>query len=204
MRRSGCCFLFFPDDAADQKRCQVRNDHRGAHRGAQQVRRGKPRAEAGHRQDACQDHHAPEALSHPHGGKSREDHQAGDEHGAHHPHTQHNGQGRQHRQKRVVQPHPDAGGPGEALVKGDGKQLVVKQHEQQQYRRRQPGAEGHVRPVHGQDGAEHIAVHVRGHAGGEAGDDDACGQGRGGHHRNGGIGIIAKYPNTTALFCMQH
>ena len=181
-------YLFLPHYAAHQKRQQVGDDHRGAHRGAEQIRCGEPRAEAGHGQDPRQDHHAPEALSHPHGRQGREDHQAGDQHSPHHPHSQHDGQGRQHGEERIVQPHPHTGGPGEALVEGDGEQLVVKQHEQQQHRRRQSGAEGHVRPVHGQNGAEHIAVHVRGHAGGQAGDNDAGSQGRGGHHGNGGIG----------------
>ena len=82
-------------------------------------------------------------------------------------------------------------GTGEALVKGDGKDLLIKTKEQNQHNQRKDDGQCNIGPAHGQNTAEHIVIDIRAHAGGEGCSDDADGQGRGGNKRNGGIGFDA-------------
>ena len=51
-------------------------------------------------------------------------------------------------------------------VKGDGEELVVEKHEEGQDGHAEARAEGHVLFRQGEDGAEHVVVHVGGQAGG--------------------------------------
>ena len=68
---------------------------------------------------------------------------------------------------------------------------MVEQHEQGQHRKGQYRRQGHIRPRHGQDAAEHVVVHIRGHAAGAGDDDDADGQGRRTHDGNGRVAVPA-------------
>ncbi|CAN4018819.1 Ion-translocating oxidoreductase complex subunit G, partial [Dysosmobacter welbionis] len=161
------------------------------HRRGQRPGGHESRAEAAHRRNGGTYHHAPEALEQPHGRQRREDHQGGDQHGTHHPHPQHDGQGGENGQQGVVPVHPQPRGPGEALIERHGEELVVEQHEQGQHRKGQYRRQGHIRPRHGQDAAEHVVVHIRGHAAGAGDDDDADGQGRRTHDGDGRVAVPA-------------
>ena len=81
-------------------------------------------------------------------------------------------------------------GIGDGLVFAAAEQGVDgrKQQKQDQNGNGKPHRQRHVCPVHGQNGTEHIAVHIGGHTGGEAGDQNAQRKGGGGGDRNGGIG----------------
>ena len=68
---------------------------------------------------------------------------------------------------------------------------MVEQHEQGQHRKGQYRRQGHIRPRHGQDAAEHVVVHIRGHAAGAGDDDDADGQGRRTHDGDGRVAVPA-------------
>ena len=68
---------------------------------------------------------------------------------------------------------------------------MIEQDEQHQHRQTQDDGQRHVRFAHGEDAAEHIVVHVRGHARGAGDDQDADGEGGGAHGGDGRVAVPA-------------
>ena len=67
---------------------------------------GETCAEAHHGRDSGGENHAPKTAEEPHGGQGWKDDEGRDQHRAHHPHAQHNGESCQNRQQRIVATHP--------------------------------------------------------------------------------------------------
>lgn len=130
---------------------------------------GHQNAEQGteNRKDCSADGHAAKALEHPHGGQRREDHQCGDQPGTHKVHRQHDDDRNDDGDQQVVKTRPRAGRPCEALVKGHGEDLIVKQneyrHDQHRHSRAQPYLYGGQRQDGG--GTEQRAAHIAGKIG---------------------------------------
>ena len=130
---------------------------------------GRQNAEQGteNRKDCSADGHAAKALEHPHGGQRREDHQCGDQPGTHKVHRQHDDDRNDDGDQQVVKTRPRAGRPCEALVKGHGEDLIVKQneyrHDQHRHSRAQPYLYGGQRQDGG--GTEQRAAHIAGKIG---------------------------------------
>ena len=66
---------------------------------------------------------------------------------------------------------------------------MVKQQIQRQHRHRQHHGQRHVALRHGQHAAEHIVVHIRGHAGGAGNHQNTDGQRRRADGGNGGVAV---------------
>ena len=149
------------------------------------------RPTTGNRKHGRAKHHPFKALEQAHRAQRRKDDKAGNEQSAHNAHADDNGNGGQRGDEKVVKVGFDADGFSKCLVKGDGKDLLIKTKEQNQHNQRKDDGQCNIGPAHGQNTAEHIVIDIRAHAGGEGCSDDADGQGRGGNKRNGGIGFDA-------------
>ena len=165
----------------------VRDDDRRARRGGEGERPHDAREEADDRHGRGSGHDPLEAAADPHRGERREDDEGGDEHRAHDAHAHDDGDRRQKGDEHVVELRVGAGGLRKRLVEGDGEDLVVKADEKQQHDGGQRDGEHDVPPAHREDAAEHIAVDVGVHAGGERGDDDADRERARSDERDGGV-----------------
>ena len=91
-------FLFFCyahhhalHNAEYNKRCQIHQHHTGTGRSGKSVGEDDSEQEAYNRQHTRADNYTAEALKDPHGSQRRENNQAGDQHSAHHPHAEDDG-----------------------------------------------------------------------------------------------------------------
>ena len=157
-------------NTSEYRACQPRQtesadlngDDGGAYRRTGENGRQNAEQRTENRKDCRADGHAAKALEHPHGGQRREDHQCGDQQGTHKVHRQHDDDRNDDGDQQVVKTCLRAGRPCEALVKGHGKDLIVKQdehrHDQHRHSHAQPYLCGGQRQNGG--GAEQRAAHI--------------------------------------------